>query len=79
MFTLSRVYEMPEFHNGDGSFKQGMSQDSIVQEWVTVFKQKREDMAKGRCQWKSQPSDLAVIDNPANLPTVPNNCTAKIY
>jgi hypothetical protein len=79
MFTLSRVYEMPEFHNGDGSYKQGMSQDSIVQEWVTVFKQKREDMAKGRCQWKNQPSDLAVIDNPANLPTVPNNCTSKIY
>jgi hypothetical protein len=79
MFTLSRVYEMPEFHNADGSYKQGLSQDSIVQEWVTVFKQKREDVAKGRCQWKNQPSDLAVIDNPANLPTVPNNCTSKIY
>ena len=79
LFKLSRVYEMPEFHNGDGSYKQGLSEDTIVQEWVTVFKQKREDIAKGRCQWKNQPTDLAVIDNPANLPTVPNNCTSKIF
>lgn len=79
MFKLSRVAEMPEFHNGDGSFKQGMSEDSIVQQWVVVFKQKREDMAAGRCQWKNQPADLNVIDNPANLPTVPNNCVAKVH
>ena len=79
MFKLSRVAEMPEFHNNDGSFKQGLSEDSIVQEWVTVFKQKREDIAKGRCAWKNQPADLTVIDNPAKLSTVPNNCTSKIY
>ena len=79
MFKLSRVYEMPEFHNDDGSYKNGMSEDSIVQEWVTLFKEKREDVAKGRCQWKNQPADLAVIDNPANLSTVPNHCASKIY
>ena len=79
MFKLARVAEMPEFHNPDGSFKQGETEDVIVQEWVTVFKQKREDIAKGRCQWENQPADLAVIDNPANLSTVPNNCTAKLY
>ena len=79
LFKLSRVAEMPEFHNGDGSFKQGLSEDSIIQEWVTVFKQKREDIAKGRCAWKNQPSDLAVIDNPAKLSSVPNNCTSKIF
>lgn len=79
MFKLSRVAEMPEFHNDDGSFKQGMTEDSIVQQWVTVFKQKREDIAAGRCQWKNQPADLNVIDNPANLPTVPNNCVAKVH
>lgn len=79
MFKLARVAEMPEFHNSDGSFKQGMSEDSITQQWVTVFKQKREDIAAGRCQWKNQPADLNVIDNPANLPTVPNNCVAKVH
>jgi hypothetical protein len=79
MFKLARVSEMPEFHNSDGSFKQGMTEDSIVQQWVTVFKQKREDIAAGRCQWKNQPADLNVIDNPANLPTVPNNCVAKVH
>jgi hypothetical protein len=79
MFKLARVSEMPEFHNSDGSFKQGMSEDSVVQQWVTVFKQKREDIAAGRCQWKSQPADLNVIENPANLPTVPNNCVAKVH
>ena len=79
MFKLARVAEMPEFHNGDGSFKQGMTEDTIVQQWVTVFKQKREDVAAGRCQWKNQPADLTVIDNPANLSTVPNNCVAKVH
>lgn len=79
MFKLARVAEMPEFHNGDGSFKQGMTEDTIVQQWVTVFKQKREDIAAGRCQWKNQPANLNVIDNPANLTTVPNNCVAKVY
>jgi hypothetical protein len=79
MFKLARVAEMPEFHNSDGSFKNGQTEDAIVQEWVTVFKQKREDMASGRCQWKNQPADLTVIDNPAGLATVPNFCTSKLY
>ena len=79
LFKVARVSEMPEHHNNDGSFKQGESEDIIVQQWVTAFKQKREDIAAGRCQWKNQPADLAVIDNPANLPSVPNHCTAKIY
>jgi hypothetical protein len=79
MFKMARVAEMPEHHNGDGSFKNGETEDSIVQEWVTVFKQKREDMAKGRCQWKNQPADLTVIDNPAGLASVPNHCASKIY
>lgn len=79
MFKLARVAEMPEHHNSDGSFKQGQTEEIIVQEWVTAFKQKREDIASGRCQWKNQPADMAVIDNPANLPTVPNHCTSKIY
>ncbi len=79
LFKLSRVAEMPEYHNSDGTFKQGQSEDSIVQEWVTVFKEKREDVAKGRCQWKNQPTDLVVIDNPAGLSSVPNYCSAKVY
>ena len=72
MFKAARVAEMPEHHNDDGSFKQGESEDIIVQQWVTAFKQKREDVAAGRCQWKNQPADLTVIDNPANLPSVPS-------
>ncbi len=76
LFKAARVAEMPEHHNGDGSFKQGQSEEEIVQQWVTVFKQKREDVAGARCQWNNQPADLSVIDNPAGLSTVPNFCTA---
>jgi len=76
LFKAARVAEMPEHHNADGSFKQGESEDKIVQQWVTVFKQKREDLAGARCRWHNQPADLSVIDNPAGLPKVPNNCTA---
>lgn len=79
LFKAGRVAEMPEHHNSDGSFKQGQSEDAIVQQWVTVFKQKREDVAAARCQWKNKPVDLTVIDNPAGLPSVPNNCTARPF
>jgi hypothetical protein len=79
LFVLSRSYQMPEHHNKDGSFKTGVTEDSVIQEWVTAFKQKREDLAKGRCEWQQKPADLAVIDNPAALATVPNYCTAKPY
>jgi hypothetical protein len=79
LFVLSRAVQMPEHHNKDGSFKAGVTEDSVIQEWVTAFKQKREDLAKGRCEWKQKPADLTVIDNPAGLATVPNYCTAKPY
>jgi hypothetical protein len=69
---------MPDYHNNDGTFKEGLSEDSIVQQWVTVFKQKRENVTRGRCRWKNQASDLAVIGNPAGLASVPNNCAARI-
>ena len=79
LFILSRASEMPEYHNKDGSFKSGVTADSVVQQWVVAFKQKREDLAKGRCEWQQKPADLSVIDNPAGLATVPNYCTAKPY
>ncbi len=77
LFEAGRLAEMPEHHNSDGTFKQGQSEDAIVQQWVTAFKQKREDVAAARCRWKNQPADLTVIDNPAGLPSVPNHCTAR--
>ncbi len=76
LFKAGRVAEMPEHHNSDGTFKQGQSEDEVIQQWVTVFKQKREDLAGARCRWHNQPADLTVIDNPAGLSTVPNYCTA---
>jgi hypothetical protein len=76
LFKAGRVAEMPEHHNSDGTFKQGQSEDQVIQQWVTVFKQKREDLAGARCRWHNQPADLTVIDNPAGLSTVPNYCTA---
>jgi len=79
MFELSRASAMPEYHNKDGSFKSGFDDASIVQKWVSAFKQKREDLAKGRCQWNQKPADLALLDNPIGLPSVPNYCTAKPY
>jgi hypothetical protein len=79
LFKASRAAEMPEYHNSDGSFKTGVDEASIERDWVAAFKQKREQLAKGRCNWKEQPPNLAAIDNPANLPTVPNFCTAKPF
>lgn len=70
---------MPEYHIDDGTFKEGMTEASIVQQWVTVFKQKLEDVARGRCRWKRRPSDLNLVDNPAGLSVVPNYCSARIY
>lgn len=79
LFRASRAAEMPEYHNKDGSFKPGVDEASVIKQWVTAFKEKREELAKGRCQWESKPADLAVIDNPMNLPTVPNYCSAKPF
>jgi hypothetical protein len=79
MFKLARPGAMPEYHNSDGSFKAGFDDDSIVQKWVAAFKAKREELVKGRCEWKEKPADLKVIDNPTGLPSVPNYCTAKPY
>jgi hypothetical protein len=79
LFRTARVAQMPRYHNGDGSFKSGQSEDSIVRQWVDAFKKKREDLAAGRCQWKSQPSDLKLVDNPAGLATVPNFCSAHPF
>jgi hypothetical protein len=79
LFRLSRVAQMPRYHNSDGSYKNSLSEDGIVQQWVNAFKKKREDLAVGRCRWKVQPSDLKLIDNPAGLPTVPNYCSARPY
>jgi hypothetical protein len=70
---------MPRYHNHDGSFKTGVDEKSIVQKWVTAFKQKREELASGRCLWKDKPADLTVIDNPMNLASVPNHCSAKLF
>jgi len=77
LFRASHVAEMPKYHNSDGSFKSGMDEATILKEWVAAFKAKREELAKARCLWKDKPADLNVLDNPANLPTVPNFCTAK--
>jgi len=79
LFKASRVAARPQYHNHDGTFKSGMDEASIIRQWVDAFKQKREDLAKGRCQWKNQPTDLSVIDNPMGLATVPNHCTAKPF
>ncbi len=79
LFKASRASAMPEYHNKDGSFKTGFDEASIEQQWVQAFKNKREQLAAGRCQWKEKPADLTVIDNPAGLATVPNYCTAKPF
>jgi hypothetical protein len=78
LFTAARASEMPEYHNKDGSFKTGVTDASVVQKWVAAFKQKREDLAAGRCQWNQKPADLSVVDNPMGLATVPNFCVAKL-
>jgi len=79
LFRSARIAEMPEYHNGDGTFRQGMDEASILKQWVQAFKQKREDLASGRCRWKTKPADLATIDNPMGLPAAPNNCSAKPF
>ena len=79
LFKAARAAQMPEYHNNDGSFKTGVTEASVVQQWVVAFKQKREQLAAGRCQWKEKPADLSVIDNPMGLATVPNFCSAKPF
>ena len=79
LFKASHVAEMPKYHNSDGSFKAGFDEASILKQWVTAFKEKREELAKARCNWKEEPADLTVIDNPAHLPSVPNHCSAKPF
>jgi hypothetical protein len=77
LFKAARVEEMPEYHTGDGSFKQGLDEATIQKQWIEAFKAKREKLASGRCRWKNKPTDLAAIDNPMGLATVPNHCTAQ--
>jgi hypothetical protein len=79
LFRASRAAQMPEYHNHDGSFKPGVDEANVLRKWVEAFKQKREELASARCDWKEKPADLAVIDNPMSLPTVPNFCSAKPY
>jgi hypothetical protein len=79
LFRASRAAEMPEYHNKDGSFKTGVDEASVMRQWVAAFKQKREDLASGRCEWKEKPADLAAIDNPMGLASVPNYCSAKPF
>ncbi len=79
LFKASRVASMPKYHNSDGSFKSGLDEATIQKQWVDAFKAKREDLARGRCKWKNKPADLATIDNPAGLATVPNHCSAPPF
>jgi len=79
LFKAARAAEMPEYHNSDGSFKAGVDEASIMRRWVQAFKQKREDLASGRCEWQDKPPDLSAIDNPMGLATVPNYCSAKPF
>lgn len=77
LFRVARVAEMPKYHNDDSTFKEGMTEASIMQQWVTVFKQKREDVARGRCRSKSRASDLNLVDKPAGLSVVPNTIVRR--
>jgi hypothetical protein len=79
LFRVARVAQMPRYHDSNGAFKAGLNEDSIVQQWVEAFKQKREDLAAGRCKWKTQPAELKLVDNPASLATVPNFCSSKPF
>lgn len=79
LFKAAKVATMPEYHNSDGSFKQGFDEAAIVKQWSDAFRTKREELASGRCRWKSKPADLTAIDNPMGLATVPNHCTAKPF
>ncbi len=79
LFKAARAAAMPQYHNHDGSFKSGVDEASVIRQWVEAFKQKREQLASGRCEWKEKPADLNAIDNPMGLSTVPNFCTAKPF
>ena len=79
LFKSSRVAFKPEYHNGDGSFKQGLDEATIERQWVEAFKAKREDLASGRCRWKNKPANLTLLDNPMGLATVPNHCSAPPF
>jgi hypothetical protein len=79
LFKAAQVASMPEYHNSDGSFKHGLDEATIEQQWVAAFKAKREELASGRCRWQSKPTNFAPIDNPMGLPTVPNHCTAAPF
>ena len=79
LFRASRAAQMPEYHNHDGSFKPGVDEATVIRKWVEAFKAKREELASARCEWKEKPADLAAIDNPMSLATVPNFCSAKPY
>ena len=79
LFKAAQVASKPEYHNSDGSFKQGLDEATILKQWVDAFKAKREALASGRCRWKNKPTDLSSIDNPMGLATVPNHCTAPPF
>jgi hypothetical protein len=79
LFKVSRAAQMPEYHTSDGAFKPGVDESSVVANWVQAFKQKREELAKCRCEWKDKPENLTVIDNPMGLANVPNYCAAKPF
>jgi hypothetical protein len=79
LFKAARAASMPQYHNHDGSFKSGVDEASVIRQWVDAFKQKREQLASARCEWKEKPADLNAIDNPMGLATVPNFCTAKPF
>jgi hypothetical protein len=79
LFRNSRAAEMPKYHNKDGTFKPGITEDKVIQDWVNAFKEKREQLASGRCEWKEKPADLSVVENPMGLTTVPNFCSAKPF
>jgi hypothetical protein len=79
LFRASRAAQMPQYHNNDGSFKAGIDEASVIRQWVDAFKQKREQLASARCEWKEKPADLTAIDNPMALAKVPNYCSAKAF
>ena len=79
LFRAARVSQMPEYRNHDGTLKPGLDEAAIVQRWVDAFKQKREEVAKGRCRWKNQPANLGAVDNPMGLATVANTCSVKPF
>ena len=79
LFRAARAADMPQYHNSDGSFKSGVTEASVIEKWTNAFKQKREQLAAARCQWKDKPADMKVIDNPKGLATVPNFCSVKPF